>query len=84
MVLFSASVLVSTVWDVDGNPNTDNLPQMVLPMEAGTSVDAEACIEESGEDALRRRPRFLHWFRVQTVVVREWRWRTLAVPRRGP
>ena len=84
MVILCAGLLVSTVWDADGNPNTDNLPQIVLPTEVGTASDADARIEDSDKSSSHHRPRFFSWLRQHTDVVREWRWWSLAVPRRGP
>ena len=84
LMFLLAGLLLATAWDADGNPDTDNLPQMVLTIESGTVVDADARIEDSGESSPHERSRFFHWLRRQTIVVPEWRWRPLAVPRRGP
>jgi hypothetical protein len=84
MIFFSAGLLVSFVWDADGNPNTDNLPQMVLRVKAGTEADAEARVENIDDDSPRVRDKRFRWLRWQVVVAREWRWRPLAVPPRGP
>lgn len=84
LMFLLGSLLLATAWDADGNPNTDNLPQMVLTIEAGTVVGAEAHVEEGGEKTFARRSRPFSWLHRQPIMGRERRWRPLAVPRRGP
>ena len=84
MIVVSSCLSLSLVWDADGNPNTDNLPQAVVCVEARTAAEADAHIED-GEDALpRERDWGFRWLCRRAVVVREWRWRPIGVPLRGP
>ena len=84
MIVVSSILSLSLVWDADGNPNTDNLPQAVVCVEALTEAEAEAHVE-GGEDALPRERHWgIRWRRRRVVVLREWRWRPLGVPLRGP
>jgi len=84
LMFLLAGLLLATAWDADGNPNTDNLPQMVLTIEASTVVEGEAHVEDGSERNLPRRSRPFSWLHRQPIMGREWRWRPLAVPRRGP
>jgi hypothetical protein len=84
MIVVSSILSLSLVWDADGNPNTDNLPQAVVCVEARTAAEADALVED-GEDALpRERDWGFGWLRRRAVVVREWRWRPFGAPLRGP
>jgi hypothetical protein len=83
LMFFLAGLLLATAWDADGNPNTDNLPQMVLTIDASAVVDADVHVEENREEALRQRTRHFRWLRRQPIIGRDRHWRPLAVPRRG-
>jgi hypothetical protein len=84
MIVISSGLLVSLVWDSDGNPNTDNLPQAVVCTEARTAAEAEAQIEDGEDDLPRAQSLGFRWLLRRCIVVREWRWRPFGVPRRGP
>lgn len=84
LVLLSAMVCLSLVWDADGNPNTDNLPPVALPMGAQPAADVEAGIDDNEEtpSPVGGHP-FLRLVR-PVQLVRQRRWRRLALPPRGP
>jgi hypothetical protein len=84
MIVISSGLLVSLVWDADGNPNTDNLPQAVVCIEARTAAEAKAHIEDGEDDLPRERVWGFRWLRRRAVVVGEWCWRPIGVPLRGP
>jgi hypothetical protein len=46
MIVVSCILSLSLVWDADGNPNTDNLPQAVVSAEARSAAEADAHVEE--------------------------------------
>ena len=48
LVALSAVLCFSVVWDVDGNPNTDNLPAVTLPGGARAAAVVES-VAEDGE-----------------------------------
>jgi hypothetical protein len=86
VVLLSASVCLSLVWDADGNPNTDNLPPVALLVGARPAADIEAEAEaEDGEETATAAGRsWLPRLARRRELVRLRRWRRLAVPPRGP
>jgi hypothetical protein len=80
-----ASILsLSLVWDADGNPNTDNLPQAVVCVEARTVAEADVHVEDRDDPLPCGRHRGIRWLLRRPLVVREWRWRPFGVPQRGP
>ncbi|HEY5250408.1 MAG TPA: hypothetical protein VIJ09_02030 [Acidimicrobiales bacterium] len=42
LVAPSVSLCFSLVWDADGNPNTDNLPLVALPVTTPAVADVES------------------------------------------
>ena len=84
MIAVCSILSLSLVWDADGNPNTDNLPQAVACVETRTAAEADAHVEDGDDAVPRERDWGFRWLRRRAVVVREWRWRPFGVPLRGP
>src|SRR5579863_4382142 len=75
MVVASSILALSMVWDADGNPNTDNLPQAVACVEARVVAEADSRIADGESDLPGERAWGFRWLRRRAIVVREWRWR---------
>ncbi len=85
VILVIGGLLVAVAWDADGNPNTDNLPQIALQTAAPTEADIDVEVEaEHGGSTDAPRGFFLCHFAQRARAVREWMWRTVALPARGP
>ena len=84
MVVACSILALSLVWDADGNPNTDNLQPAVACVEVRIAAEVDAHVEDGEGARPRERYRGLRWLRWRPVVVREWRWRPLGLPLRGP
>lgn len=85
LVFVLAALMLTTVWDADGDPTTDNLPAATLTISPRTvrSVDAES--DGTKEEAPGIRPsRRWRLGRNSQHFLREWIWEFAAVPSRGP
>jgi hypothetical protein len=80
-------LLLSVAWDADGDPTTDNLPQIVFA--ARPSEDAEVSTAATGSlhstDTERSLLSIRSWLRrAAKLVFREYRFACLVSPARGP
>jgi hypothetical protein len=84
-VLVTLGLLLSAAWDADGNPNTDNLPQIAI-VNGASVADLEAPAQESNSSTPRFLTRVFTLFRRHSTSlrIREWLWRSVAIPERGP
>ena len=85
LVLVLTTLMLATVWDADGDPTTDNLPAATLTISPRCvcSVDAESV--GTAEDAYDTRPsRRWRRGRKRQHFLKDWIWRFVAVPSRGP
>ena len=83
-ILF-AGLLMASLWDGDGNPNTENLPQATV-MFAPRSVrpaDEQTAGDES-DDPSDQHPRRVRRPRHRRFGFRKLHWRCVAVPSRVP
>ena len=85
LVFFLAGLVLATAWDADGDPSTDNLPPATLAIAPRTvsSVDEESN-EDHSDSADARSHQHRSRARRRKTFLREWHWRFVAVPSRGP
>jgi hypothetical protein len=83
--IFFAGLLMASVWDGDGNPNTENLPQATVTLAPRSVRTAdEKTAGDEGNDPSDQNPRRVHRPRHRRFGLRELRRRCVAVPSRGP
>jgi hypothetical protein len=79
-----AGLLMASVWDGDGNPNTENLPQAIVTVAPRVRTPDEQTVgdDDVSSVGLGRpvRPSQHH----RRFLIREFLWRFVAVPCRGP
>jgi hypothetical protein len=79
-----AGLLLASVWDGDGNPNTENLPQFTVTLAPRTARTADEQTDGDKDNdffgqLLRPTRRRRH-----LLLPHELSWRRIAVPSRGP
>jgi len=86
IVVCLSALLMATLWDADGDPTTDNLPQITLtvdPPEVEVRDDQTSDVEDESSTGLSplwgRRPRLIERVRAAFSLL----WRPL-LPLRGP
>jgi hypothetical protein len=87
LLVFVGGLLLSAAWDADGNPVTDNLPQIVLPVAVtdGVEVDIDLSddLETSAGASFRLRMRtWLHTLRRRVAATHGSA--QVVLPVRGP
>ena len=82
-LFLALTMVVAFAWDADGNPNTENLPQVVLTVAddtvdhvAGIHQDSPSSIPPARPGRIRRLRSVWHTWRLAS-------WRATA-PERGP
>jgi hypothetical protein len=85
LTFFLIGLFLATAWDADGNANTDNLPQTTFSIERrSVRSTADASHGDESTDSPTEVPRPLRRPRPIQHFLREWCWRILAIPSRGP
>ena len=87
IIVWSVGLVTALVWDADGNPNTDNLSQFLVPELSSTATTDDVSTESDYDDgppipSSGRRRLLLLWRALQALHERRpW---LRAVPLRGP
>jgi hypothetical protein len=84
VLLLLGGLLLATSWDADGNPNTDNLPQIALQTGIQVEADVEVRVEDSSGETSDTLTFFARVIAQRLRILREWIWRPVALPARGP
>jgi len=83
-LLLALSLVLAFAWDFDGNPDTENLPLVVLTAPDGAV--GQVAETRCGDPVARARGRLRRARRLRPVwgTSRVALWRAIAAPKRGP
>jgi len=83
-ILMALSMVLAFSWDADGNPNTENLPLVVLTTSDDAVDEVAGFRHDSPTSVPRTRPWCTRWLRSIRSTWRLDLWRATAAPERGP